>query len=256
MAKVNAPFTITGTLDDLNFYDSADGNIVRMRGKSGVTKEQFAANPIFDRIRQQGSDFGLCSKKSKVFKLLVQPFYKHSQGTSLFGRCIQLLLAVLNADDQNETGSRHIEDGLKTETGLDFLVGFEGNTSRPLPAVLSKKIHFDWDMFELNLKTFDPLTDILWPETATQVSMQLAIANWDCIEDRYETSYSNPLIFEKKLGEHSLTFDLIPPIEKQLWLCFIHLKFSYTIYNKEKVLHNRFNTTTLIGYRSFLVSEL
>jgi len=252
MAKANAPFTISGTIDDLNFYDSADGNIVRMRGKTGITKQQFKDNPIFDPIRQQGSDFGYCSKKAKTFNLLVKPFYKYSQGASLFGRCIQLLLAILNEDAENEKGNRSLLKGLQTEKGLNFLPGFEGNTDRPLPTVLLPNISYDRNKFELNLKELDPLIDIAWSEEATQVSIQLAIANWNCEEDQFETSYSNTQIIDKKLGVQSLLFDLIPPTEKHLWICFIHFRFSYTQYNKVKILHNRYNSTTLIGYKSFL----
>jgi len=252
MAKANAPFTISGTIDDLNFYDSADGNIVRMRGKTGITKQQFKDNPIFDPIRQQGSDFGYCSKKAKTFNLLVKPFYKYSQGASLFGRFIQLLLAILNEDAENEKGNRSLLKGLQTGKGLNFLPGFEGNTDRPLTTVIIPNIAFDWNKFELNLKELDPIADIIWPESATQVSIQLAIANWNCEEDQFETSYSNTQLIDKKLGVQSLLFDLIPPTEKHLWLCFIHFRFSYTQYSKIKILHNRNNTTTLIGYESFL----
>jgi hypothetical protein len=252
MAKVDAPFTITGTLDDLNFYDSADGNIVRMRGQTGITKKQFEENPIFDPIRQQGLEFGLCSKKAKIFKLLVQPFYKHSQDTSIFGRCVQLLLAILNADVANEKGSRQLHTGLRTPTGLDFLIGFEGNRARPLCTVLPKeKFFFDWETFELNLNSIHPSTDVLWPEGAKHLHVQLAIANWNCSEDTFETHYSTVLVFDKKLGEQSLSFDCNRPKEKDLWLCYVHLRFSYSLYAKVKFLHNKFSTTTLISYRSF-----
>jgi len=251
MAKAKAPFTIIGTIDDLNFYDSADGNIVRMRGKTGITKQQFKDNPIFDPIRQQGSDFGYCSKKAKTFNLLVKPFYRYSQGASLFGRCIQLLLAILNEDAENEKGSRSLIKGLQNKTGLNYLLGFEGNTERPLSTVLLHDITFDWNKLELNLKELDPINDIAWPESATQVSIQLAIANWNCEEDRFVTSYSTIQVIDKKSGILSLSFDLIPPTEKHLWLCFIHFRFCYTLYNKVKVLHNRYNTTTSIGMKAF-----
>ncbi|HSD07339.1 hypothetical protein [Flavobacterium sp.] len=248
MAKVNAPFTISGTIDDLNFYDSTDGNIVRMRGKTGITKQQFKDNPIFDPIRRQSSDFGYCSKKAKIFNLLVKPFYEHSQGASLFGRCIQLLLAILNEDTGNEKGNRSLVNGLQTERGLNFLLGFEGNTDRPLSAVMLPNVTFDWNKFALDLKELDPITDIVWPESATQVSIQLAIANWNCDEDCFETSYSSAQLIDKKSGVQSLLLDLSPPTEKHLWLCFIHFRFSYSIYNKVKILHNRNNSNTLIGY--------
>lgn len=249
MAKVIADFKIIGTIDDLNFYDTSDsGNIVRIKGKTGITKEQFKDNPIFDRIRRQGSEFGLCSQKAKIFKALVRQFYKCSQDGSIFGRCIQLLLAILNEDTQNEIGSRQLINGLQTQTGLDFMIGFEGNKSLPLSSVLLKEIVFDWEKLALNLKTIDALTEIMWQESATQVQIQLAIANWNCREDRFETSYSNVMTFDKQSGQQPLTFEIIPPKEKDLWLCYVHFKFGYRLYNKVKFLHNRFNSTTVIGY--------
>jgi hypothetical protein len=68
MAKVIAPFKITGTLDDINLVATADGgNYARMKGKTGVTSEQFKNNPIFDRIRHQNTEFGQCATKSVLF---------------------------------------------------------------------------------------------------------------------------------------------------------------------------------------------
>ncbi|PKB17439.1 hypothetical protein [Flavobacterium sp. 5] len=251
MAKVKAPFTITGTIDDLNFYDSPDGNIVRMSGKTGVTKQQFRDNAIFDPIRRQGAAFGLCSRKAKIFKQMVQPFYKNVHAGSLFGRCIQLLLAILNEDTQNKEGNRQLINGLRTLTGLDFLLGFEGNNSRPIESVFSKTLLFSWEKAELNLTWFNPSNDIIWPENATQVHIQLAVADWDCREDFFETNYSDELVFDRLSNKALLSFELMTPKQAHLWLCFIHFKFSYTLYNKVKPLPNISNSVTLIGYRSF-----
>ena len=53
MAKVIAPFKISGTLDDINFVVTADGeNYARMKGKTGITSEQFKNNPIFGKVRK------------------------------------------------------------------------------------------------------------------------------------------------------------------------------------------------------------
>ena len=46
MAKAFGPVQIVGTLDDLNFYITADGNIVREKGKTGNTKKNFKENPV------------------------------------------------------------------------------------------------------------------------------------------------------------------------------------------------------------------
>ncbi len=55
MAKVFASFKIVGTLDDLNFYvDQNNENIVRRKGKTGVTSEEFKRNPVFANARNHG----------------------------------------------------------------------------------------------------------------------------------------------------------------------------------------------------------
>ncbi|WP_432222963.1 hypothetical protein ACRASX_07615 [Flavobacterium sp. TMP13] len=252
MAKLIGPFKITGKLDDLTFYETADGTIVRMCGKTGITKQQFKENPIFDRIRQQSTEFGLCSRKAKRFKLLVQPFYTYAQEASTFGRCIGLLQAILKEDAINPIGSRHIYVGLQTPTGLGFLIGFEGNSRRPLSAVLREELTFDWKSLQLNLKVISPSIAIDWPELSTQVEIQLAVANWNCLGDTHETHYSNSIVVSNRTEEVVLDFKINAPQEQDLWLCYIHFKFSYTAaYGKVKVLHNKFNTTSLIGCLSF-----
>lgn len=252
MAKVIGPFKIAGRLDDLSFYDTADGTVVRMCGQTGISKQAFKDNPIYDRIRQQGTEFGLCSTKAKVFKSLVQPFYNQAQETSTFGRCIGLLQAILKEDAIHPIGSRQVHVGLQTPTGQRFLIGFEGNSQRPVSAVLRKALTFDWKTLQLNLKHICPITDIDWPELATQVEIQLALANWNCLNDSHETHYSNSVVVSKFTEAVALDFEFNAPQEQDLWLCYIHLKFSYTAaYGRVKVLHNKFNTASLIGCFSF-----
>lgn len=124
MAKVIAPFKIVGTLDDLVFYISGDGNFVREKGMPGVTKEQFKANPVFDRIRQQSTEFGSCVVQSRVFRLLFKQFYDRAKEVSFAGRVNQLLFDILKEDQENPIGKRKIASGLATQEGKEFLLGF------------------------------------------------------------------------------------------------------------------------------------
>ena len=131
MAKVIAPFKIKGTLDDLTFYVASDENLVRQKGNSGITKKQFAENPIFNRIRQQSTEFGRCSKKSKTFRLLVKKFYDKAKEVSFAGRVNKLLLEITQEDTTNNIGERKIENGLNSPELEEILVSFEGNKLRP-----------------------------------------------------------------------------------------------------------------------------
>lgn len=251
MAKAFGPVQIVGTLDDLNFYITPDGNIVREKGKTGNTKKSFKENPIFTPMKLHSKDFGHCAKKGRVFRLLVKAFYDHAKDGSIAGRTNQLLHAIIKEDKEHERGQRQLHTGLQSAAALAFLIGFEGNKGRPLQTVLKKKISFNWEKRTLSIKTIQLLQDIDWPSEASQVHFQIAIANWDCVNDTYETVYSNEIILEKKNGVCQLPFELASLENKDLWLAYVHVKFSSRIYNTLKVLPRRFNTTTLLSARLF-----
>ncbi|MBK0371258.1 hypothetical protein [Flavobacterium agrisoli] len=249
MAKVVSELAFKGTLDDITFYQTEHGNIARMKGNTGVTKEEFKNNPIFDRIRQQGAALGFCTLKSKVFKGLVQPFYSKAHASSLFGRCNQLLLAILREGIPQEDLNQQFYEGLQTDTAKRFLLGFEGNQCCPLPAVFTPPLSFDWERKQLSIQEISPLTMIIWPEKATQVEVQIAIANWHGLTNNRETLYSNVILITKSETEAQLTFDLDDLEEHDLWLAYIHFRFSYTQYNKVKYLDKVHNSATLIGVK-------
>lgn len=251
MAKAFGPVPIVGTLDDLNFYITPDGNIVREKGKTGNTKKGFKENPVFIPIKLHSKDFGLCAKKGSVFRRLVKPFYDCAKDGSIAGRTNQLLHAILKEDQQHPRGSRNLLTGLQSKESLGFLVGFEGNKARPLGTVLKKKITFDWDKRAISFKTINPLQHIDWPVGASQLHLQIAISNWNCISDTFETNYSDEIILEKKAGLCKLPFELDSLENNDLWLAFIHIKFSSRVYNTVKVLPRSFNTTTLISAKLF-----
>lgn len=249
MAKAFGPVRLVGTLDDLNFYITPDGNIVRERGKTGNTKKSFRDNPIFTPVKEHSKDFGHCAKKGAVFRRLVKPFYDCAKDGSIAGRSNQLLHAIIKEDTENERGQRQLHTGLKSASALGFLIGFEGNKVRQLAQVLKKKLVFNWAKREINVKTIHPLRHLDWPDSATEVHLQIAISNWNCEADTFETNYSNAIILTKETGLTKLAFELEPLQNEDLWLAFIHIKFSRRLYNSVKVLPNKWNTTTLIGCR-------
>lgn len=252
MAKVIAPFMIKGTLDDLSFYIASEENLVRQKGNSGITKEQFAKNPIFNRIRQQSSEFGSCSQKSKVFRLLAKQFYDKAKEVSFAGRVNKLLFEILQEDTTNKIGERKVENGLQIPELDELLLHFEGNKLRPLKKVLKKKITFDWEQNKSNLTSINAEKDIYWPEPeANQIHLQLAIANWNCKDDKFENKYSNEIILDKENTEKTIDFKLEKLQTKDLWIAYLFIGFS----NKERrssiPLHKKWNTTTIIGIQNF-----
>ena len=252
MAKVTAPFEIEGTIDDLNFYKASEQNLVRLKGKPGITKEQFANNPIFNPIIEHGTEFGSCVLKSRVFRLLAKQFYDKAKEVSFAGRVNQLLFEILEEDTTNKKGERKLEIGLLNPELHEILVNFEANKLRPLNKVLNKKITFDWKQNKINLTTINTEKDINWPEPdANRIHIQLAIANWNCKEDQFENHYSNEIILEKNDSEAKLEFKINKLQTKDLWMAYLFIGFSNKERRKIKPLHKKWNTTTIIGIQNF-----
>lgn len=248
MAKVIAPFKIVGTLNDMTFYEASNQNLVREKGKSGITKKQFKENPIFDKIRQQGTEFGSCSRKSRVFRLLAKQFYDQAKEVSFAGRVNRLLFEILEEDTSQPRGKRTLENGLQHQGSIELLLHFEGNTLRPLKHVLKKKVVFDWKKSKINLSRINVVNDILWPEPeANQVHLQLALANWNYKEDTFEHHYSNEICIEKLDQTTTLSFTIDSLQTQNLWLAYIFIGFSNKERNRTKPLHKKWNTTTIIG---------
>jgi hypothetical protein len=248
MAKVIAPFKITGTLDDINFVLMPDGkNYARMKGKTGVTSEQFKNNPVFDTIRNQGSEFGHCVKKSALFRQIAQDFNKLSKEVSFAGRVNKLLFEILEEDSTQPRGHRTLLEGLKTSEGKELLLGFESNKLRPLPKVLKIKEQWNRDNQTLKLIHFVPQKHLDWPEEATHVQLAIAMANWDFEKETFDTCYCEKIMLSKESEKQTVLLKTEIPKGDQLHLTFFFIGFAKQDRKKLKLLHRKNNTTTIIA---------
>lgn len=124
MAKVIAPFKLSGTIDEINFIVTTEGNIAQMK------------NPIYDRIRQHGKEMGYCAQKSKIFRQSLVQWFQKLKDMSFAGRVNKILLEVLEEDHINPKGHRTLEEGVKLPFLNEIFIGFEGNKKKPLSKVL------------------------------------------------------------------------------------------------------------------------
>ncbi|ESU25974.1 hypothetical protein FLJC2902T_29870 [Flavobacterium limnosediminis JC2902] len=248
MAKIIAPFKISGTLDDINFSVTADGNnYARMKGKTGVTSEEFNNNPIFDRIRDHGKEWGYCAKKAVSFRQMAVQLYKKAKDGSFAGRSNKILLEILEEDSVNPKGSRTFEEGIKSEYIPEILIGFEGNKNRPLDKVLKTAYQYNEGENTLTLSGFDPEKHLQWPEEeATHVQLQMAVADWDATTETFETNYSEEITLEKNQKTDILL--KTDTLEGKNWkIVYLYIGFALQQRRKFKILHRKNNTATIIN---------
>lgn len=247
MAKIIAPFEIIGTLDDINFYKSQDGNIARLKGNTGVTSKEFKNNPIFDRIRNQATEFGQCSKRSVHFRQLASRFNHLAKDGSFAGRVNKLLFEILEEDTTQPQGKRTLTEGLKTEEGKKALWGFESNKLRPLRKVLLIQETWNQENQTLTISDFIAAEQLDWPQEATHVHLAIATANWDFENHLFDSCYSNEIILNKESEKQTLTLTTETPKGNHLLLSFLFIGFAKQDRKKYKFLHRKNNTATIIA---------
>ncbi|WP_367757330.1 hypothetical protein [Flavobacterium sp. WC2430] len=249
MAKILAPFLIKGTIDDINFVVTADGNnYARAKGKTGITAKEFKNNPIFDRIRNQGQEFGGCVRKSVIFRQLASRFNERAKEGSFAGRANKLLFEILQEDTTQPQGKRTLAEGLKTTNGKDFLLLFESNSLRPLQKVLKIKEQSDLGNQTIMLSKFKAKKHLDWPEEATHVHLAMATANWDFENDTHDTCYSEEWILDKESVKQNIIISTNKPQGNDVHLTFLFIGFSKIERKKHKILHRKNNTSTIIAH--------
>lgn len=249
MAKVIAPFKIVGTLDDLNFYlDENKTNLVRTKGKTGVSKEEFKRNPIFTKVKNHGKEFGRAVKTAQKFRALAHYFNNRAKDGSFAGRANKLILEVIQEDTENPHGQRTFEKGIKTEEVKNYFIGFEGNRLRPLKKII--KINWTWEENESTLKSnnVNLSEDIDWPEKADNIHFAIARSNWNYLENKFETHYSQEIIFNKEIENElqSIILKVEKPMEQHFEFLFLFIGFSIQERKRTKELKRAFNTLSII----------
>jgi hypothetical protein len=218
-----------------------------MKGKTGITPEQFKNNPIFDRIRHQATEFGQCSKKSVLFRFIANRFNRLAKDVSFAGRTNKMLFEILEEDTTQPKGQRTLLEGLKTKEGKQILIGFESNKLRPLRAVLKIKEQHNPHNQTLSLLNFTPREHLDWPQEATHVHLALALANWDFENETFNTCYSEEIILAKESEKQTLTIQTAVPTGNHLHLTFFFIGFAKQDRKKYHLLHRKNNTATIIA---------
>lgn len=248
MARVIAPFKIVGTLDDLTFYlDQQKENRVKAKSKGGVSSQEFMTNPIFTKARNHGIEFGRCSKKSQSFRAVGLFFNNRAKDVSYAGRANKLMLDIMYEDVTNAQGERTVEEGLKSEDARSYFIGFEGNKTRPLPKVVKTKWQWNEQLNQLTIPNFNQKKHINWPETeCDNVHLAVASANWNYLENKFTTEYSNEIIINKEEKPTNITLETKKPEGNELKLVFFFIGFSIQERKKVKELKRINNTVSII----------
>lgn len=189
MAKLKGIIKLEGTLQDMTFYKTQDGHLVKT--KSGVSKERIANDPAFARTRENLMEFSNAAKAGKILRDSVRNLVKGASDNRVTSRLTQVMSRVQKMDTTSARGERTVAIGIGTPEGQALLKSFNFNINAVLGSVLNNSYSVDTSTGVISIPDLVPINEISTPPGSTNVSLKGAFAIVDFETGISAVSYSN-----------------------------------------------------------------
>ncbi len=189
MAKLNGILKIEGTLQDMTFYKTQDGHLVKT--KSGVSGDRIANDPAFARTRENGSEFGFAASAGKLLRDAVRTMVSTASDNRITARVTQVMTQIKDFDTTSMRGERTVDVGIATAEGKALLKGFNFNDKAILGAILYKPYAVNTSTGVISIADLVPINDIAAPTGATHVSIKGAFTIVDFAAGTSDVGYTN-----------------------------------------------------------------
>jgi hypothetical protein len=123
MARQTGLIKLKGTLDNVSFYKTKDGNLARM--KTSVDAKRIANDPAFERTHENGAEFGSSASSGKVLRDAIRPMLQTASDPRMVSRLTKIMTQIKNLDGTSALGARNVGVGIATAKAL--LKGFNFN---------------------------------------------------------------------------------------------------------------------------------
>ena len=189
MARQSGLIKLKGTLDNVNFYKTKDGNLARM--KTSVDAKRIANDPAFERTRENGREFGSSAGSGKLVRDAALPMAFNAADGRVAARMTKVMTDIKNLDSVSPRGSRKVAIGITNPAGLAAMKGFDFNKSALLGAILYKPYTVDTASGEIVIANLVPQLDIAWPQGATHIQLSAGYAGVDFSTSEKDLQVSN-----------------------------------------------------------------
>ncbi|APY12111.1 hypothetical protein BWZ22_13115 [Seonamhaeicola sp. S2-3] len=203
MARQKGLFKIRGTLGEVNYYVINGVGYARKAG-GGFNSKAIRSQPNMQRVRENASEFGHCSRVKKALRLAFVPFLQGYKDTSLHGRMMTLLTSIKALDKVSERGQRCVGEGLKTAKGRHLLTHFAFTPQHKSLEALVAHTLYDWHTQLLTVTSFSPKT-YKAPKEATHIGISLGVLDFDFDSLNYNLVVSPTHFMEVEASAASFT---------------------------------------------------
>ena len=189
MARQKGILKVHGTLDNLTFYKTQDGHLVKTKG--GVSKERIASDPAFARTRENGTEFATSANAGKLTRDSLRPMALNASDNRVVSRLTQLMARIKNFDTTSARGSRNVGVAIAVASAKALLKGFEFNKGALLGSILFKPYAVNTATGEITIPGIVPINDIVIPAGATHMSLTGCYANINYADGTTDVKLSN-----------------------------------------------------------------
>ncbi len=212
MATQKGILPLVGTLEGVNFY-IRKGKAVARKAGGGFTGKAIKIKPSMERVRENNSEFGHCSKIKKGFRIALIPFLKYYIDGTLHGRMMQLFQEIKDYDSSSTRGSRTVGHGILTATGKEVFRNFVYNPNCKVSEVVPMKGIYNEETGVFTVNDFD-INLVRFPKSATHLELQFGVLGVDFSTLNFKLCLATPLVLEKKVPLDGFEFvpDILPEI--------------------------------------------
>lgn len=191
MARQSGLIKLKGTLDNVNFYKTKDGNLARM--KTSVDAKRIANDPAFERTRENGKEFGSSAGSGKLMRDAVRPMAMNASDGRVTARLTKLMTVIKNLDTTSDRGKRVVALGIQDPAGVATLKGFDFNKEALMGSIMYKPFTVDTATGEIMIADLIPQNDVIWPQGATHIQLTAGFAGIDFETGEKDLQLSAPV---------------------------------------------------------------
>jgi len=205
MAKQSGLFPIEGTMENVTFYKTEDGFMVRRKG--GVSKEKIANDPAYARTRENNNQFGLNAKSGKLLRVSIAALLKKGKDSRVSSRLTKVMGEVAKNDRVSVRGQKKTAIALEDSNATSLLKGFNFNNRAVMETILFSPYTADVASGIITISNIIPEEQIDAPQGATHVSFRSGFAAVNFVTEQTQTEYSEQVLLPLNLTPATVTLD-------------------------------------------------
>ncbi|MCB0456988.1 MAG: hypothetical protein R2776_08125 [Flavobacteriaceae bacterium] len=250
MAKQKGIVPLVGTLGGLNFYYLKGKPVVRVAG-GGFNGKAIKTKPSMQRVRENGAEFGHCSRVNKAFRRALQPLYAGHHLGYFHSRLMTLFTQLKDLDATSKRGQRKVSEGVATPNGLLLLQQFAYTPDCILKRVVPYPMEYDAASHTLTIIHFD-IQKLPFAVGATHVELCFGVLGFDFETLEHELYLDTPRVMDTAATDSTLVFQVaVPPNAPGIPMGVLGVRF-YQEVNEQLY---KLNSADSVGFGVIVSSE-